>query len=260
MTYKALFLDIDGTILMPDHTYTDLTKEAISRAKEQGIEVFLSTGRPAHEIDELAEALAIDSVIGYNGAYATYHGEVLVNEPMDAETVNAFLDISKTQGNDAVLYMKGKNLFTTLDDPKIKQFIDFFQLQHNDKYNETYNQDILGMTLLKMDDIELDPFKINPNIHLSPVHLEGIEHSYDLIRQTVNKGQAVKVLLDKLQISKEQAIAFGDGMNDKEMLQAVGHGFAMENAHPDLFNYATYRTTTVHESGIYHGLKTLGLI
>lgn len=260
MTYKALFLDIDGTILKPDHTYTDLTKEAITKAQQQDIEVFLATGRPAHEIDDIARDLNINSLIGYNGAYATHHGEVLVNEPMEAERVKDFLNLSKQLGNDIVLYMKGKNLYTSLDNPSTKYFIDFFQIKHNDKFDEKYIHDILSMTLLNMDSIKPHHFNIDPNIHLSPVHLKGLEHSYDVIRKNVNKGEAINVLLNKLQISKNEAIAFGDGMNDKEMLQAVGHGVAMGNAHADLFDYAKYRTTTVDESGIHAGLKKLGVI
>ena len=98
------------------------------------------------------------------------------------------------------------------------------------------------------------------NIHLSQVNVEGNKHAYDIIRNNVNKGEAVSKVLQRLGIKKEQSIAFGDGMNDKEMLQAVGEGFAMANAHPNLFDYANHRTTSVSDSGIFNGLKTLGLV
>ncbi|HLR51692.1 MAG TPA: HAD family hydrolase [Candidatus Avamphibacillus sp.] len=260
MTYKALFLDIDGTILKPDHTYTDLTKEAIMSAKNQGIAVFLATGRPAHEIANLAEDLGIDSLIGYNGAYATYRGEILVNETMKPDIVKRYLQITKEQGNEMVLYTNKNNLYTTLDHSIVNDFIDLFQLKQNERFDEKYINDILSITLLDMDSVNPKHFNIDSNIHLSPVHLKGAEHSYDVIRKNVNKGEAIKVLLNKLNISSNEAIAFGDGMNDKEMLQVVGHGFAMGNAHTDLFEYARYRTTTVHESGIYNGLRKLGLV
>lgn len=260
MTYKALFLDIDGTILMPDHTYTDLTKEAITKAKQQGIEVFLATGRATHEIEDLAQDLDVDSLIGYNGAYAIYQGEVVVNEPMEPQMVNEFVNLSQEHGNEIALFTNGKNLYSSLDHPTIKYFINFFQLQHNEQFDEKYNEDILSMTLLNMDSVEPQHFQIDPNIHLAPVHLKGLEHSYDVIRKNVNKGMAISAILDKLQISKDEAIAFGDGMNDKEMLQAVGHGFAMGNAHANLFEYAAHRTTTVDKSGVHEGLKKLGIV
>ncbi|GAE44687.1 hydrolase [Mesobacillus boroniphilus JCM 21738] len=68
--YKILFLDIDGTILRPDDTIEDSTKTAINEMKRQNIEVVLATGRPLHEISDLAEELQITSFIGYNGALA----------------------------------------------------------------------------------------------------------------------------------------------------------------------------------------------
>ncbi|MGF7013088.1 HAD superfamily hydrolase (TIGR01484 family) [Ornithinibacillus bavariensis] len=61
MTYKILFLDIDGTILNPDHTYHPKTKEAIEQVRSQGIEVFLATGRPENELKEIADELNIES-------------------------------------------------------------------------------------------------------------------------------------------------------------------------------------------------------
>ena len=54
MNYKIVFLDIDGTILMPDHKYASSTKDAIAQLKDQGVEVFIATGRPLHEVKELA--------------------------------------------------------------------------------------------------------------------------------------------------------------------------------------------------------------
>src|SRR5690625_4568424 len=75
MDYKSVFLDIDGTILKPDHTFTNSTKNAIHQMRTKGIEVFLATGRPLHELDELANQLDVHSFIGYNGAYATHNDQ-----------------------------------------------------------------------------------------------------------------------------------------------------------------------------------------
>jgi hydroxymethylpyrimidine pyrophosphatase-like HAD family hydrolase len=70
----------------------------------------------------------------------------------------------------------------------------------------------------------------------------------------------IQFVLNHLGIHKENAIAFGDGMNDKEMLMNVGEGFAMGNGHPELFKYAKYKTTSVTDSGVYNGLKLLGIL
>ena len=80
-----------------------------------------------------------------------------------------------------------------------------------------------------------------------------------MIRNNEQRGSRKKSA-STVQIIKEQSIAFGDGMNDKEMLEVVGERFAMGNAHPELFQYAKYNTTAVTDSGIFNGLKKLGLV
>jgi len=261
MDYKVLFLDIDGTILKPDHTYSESTKEAISQLLEQGIEVFIATGRPLHEIMELAKELHIQSFIGQNGALAVYQGKTVVDEPLSREHVERFLEIAKENKHELILFTNEKNYLTSLDHPKVKGFLEAFQMKENHLFTEEVIEHILGLTVLNIEDSsQTSLYEFDETIRLSQVNVEGNKHAYDMIRTNVNKGEAVKRLLHHLQIPKEQAIAFGDGMNDKEMLQAVGESFAMENANPELFQYAKHKTTSVMDSGIYHGLQKLGLV
>ncbi|AXI10121.1 Cof-type HAD-IIB family hydrolase [Oceanobacillus zhaokaii] len=260
MVYKALFLDIDGTILKPDHTYTESTKDAIRQVKDQGVEVFLATGRPIHEISELAAELTIDSFIGYNGAYALYQKETIVDEPIDAAVIDKFVEIAKENNHEFVMYTNGGNYFSNLDSPIVKLFTEAFQMEHNETYTRAVNHQILGVTVMNVEASQPSLYEFDPAFHLSQVNVKGVENSYDIIRDTVNKGEAITKLLHRINVAKEEAIAFGDGMNDKEMLRAVGEGFAMANAHPDLFQYAKHRTTSVTDSGIYNGLKELGLV
>ncbi len=260
MKYKLLFLDIDGTVLKPDHTYTDSTKDAISMLQHQGVEVFFATGRPLHEIAELAASLNVTSQIGYNGAFALHQNKAVVDEPMKQEIIDQLLVTAEKQGHEVVLYTSGKNHFTSLDSPVVTRFIDTFQLKHNALFNHEVSGEVLGATIMNISPDETAYYQLGDHIHLSQVNVEGVENSYDVIRQNVNKGTAIKHVCDMLGIKKEETIAFGDGMNDKEMLQAAGEGFAMGNAHPDLFAYAKHTTTSVAESGIYNGLKQLGLV
>jgi len=260
MSHKVLFLDIDGTILKPDHTYTESTKEAIKQVKEQGIEVFICTGRPIIEIKDLAKELTIDSIIGYNGAYAIYQEQTIIDEPMDEKLVKELLNTAKKNNNEMVLYTKERNYFTSLDSPNVEKFNRMFQLRKNALYTDEVADQIIGITALEVNTSQVSHYQIDENIRMSQVNIEGAKSAYDIIRKNVNKGEAVTKILKRLNLSKEQAIAFGDGLNDKEMLQAVGDGFAMGNANPELFEIAKHRTTSVTDSGIFNGLKKIGLV
>lgn len=260
MTYKVLFLDIDGTILKSDHSYTELTKQAIRDVKKQGVDVFLATGRPLHEIDQLADELDVHSYIGYNGAFAVHQNQTILNETMDHNVVKKILDIANEHNHELVLYTRSRNYFTTLTRPIVTNFINTFQLKKNEMLTPDVMDQILGATVMNLDASQPSLYELDANINLSPVNIPGVEGSFDIIRETVNKGLAVEKVFNLLNIKRDEAIAFGDGMNDKEMLKMVGNGFAMGNAHPDLFEYAKHRTSTVTDDGIFNGLKQLGLV
>lgn len=258
--YKILFLDIDGTVLRPDHTIEETTRVAIKEMKKQNMEVVLATGRPLHELSDLAEELQITSFIGYNGALGIYEGDIIFAEPMKPEDVSYILDVSSANGHEVVCYTNSKNYFTSLEPEAVQAFQKQFHLRQNDLLTEDVMEEVLGMTIITAGNNGDSLYQINGGIHLSQVNVEGMQHCFDVIRDHVNKGIGVKFLLNKLGIKSEESIAFGDGMNDKEMLSYVGEGFAMGNAHPDLFPHAKHKTTSVTNSGIYNGLKSLGLI
>nr|WP_084040890.1 Cof-type HAD-IIB family hydrolase [Gracilibacillus boraciitolerans] len=259
--YQTLFLDIDGTILKQDHTIENTTKLAVKQAQEKGIEVFLATGRPLHEVYDIAEELQINSFVGYNGAYALYQDKTVVNEPISASIIDHFLQIAKDNGHEMILYTDQFNLLTSTTNSTVKYFVDYFGFKDYQLYNNQFRDKILGITIMNVKPHEPVLYDLkNEEIYFSQVNVKGLEHCYDVIRENVNKGQAIKEILERLDISADMAIAFGDGMNDKQMLEFVGDSFAMGNASPEVFQYAKHRTTSVEDSGIYNGLKQLGII
>ncbi|WLV24064.1 HAD family hydrolase [Aciduricibacillus chroicocephali] len=259
--YKVLFLDIDGTILKPDYSYDSSTKEAIAKAKANGVEVFLATGKPFYEIKSLATELNITSFISFNGAYATMNGKELFKRPFKKELVEHYLRLANENGHEIGLYTDHRSEYTDLYASSVQKFTKALHMTENAQLNPNDIPPALGVTLMGVNtEEELEPYLIDPSVRLSQVNVYGTEDCYDLIRQDVNKGIGVEHVLKELGLNKDQAIAFGDGMNDKEMLQAVGHSFAMANANPELFQYAKYKTTSVEDSGIAKGLEKLGVI
>lgn len=108
MTYKLLFLDIDGTILTPDDQIQESTKRAVAAVQKQGVEVFLATGRPLHEISHIGKELNVQSFIGYNGAFTVYRGREILKEPMNPDIVQNFVHTAKHHGHELVMYTREK--------------------------------------------------------------------------------------------------------------------------------------------------------
>ena len=82
----------------------------------------------------------------------------------------------------------------------------------------------------------------------------------DIIPSSGGKGAGIQKVLAYYGLTPEDAMAFGDGNNDIEMFQAVGHSVAMGNASADLKAIAREVRGTCAEEGIYHYYLEKGLI
>lgn len=86
------------------------------------------------------------------------------------------------------------------------------------------------------------------------------EYAYDILPQGASKAVGILKLLETLGINNTNCFAFGDGLNDLEMLATVGTGIAMGNAVPEAKAAADIITTSSSDNGISNGLKMVGLL
>lgn len=257
--YKALFLDIDGTILDTKHEIPKSTKEAVYQLQEQGFHVVIATGRPAHDTTPIADELNINSYISFCGGYGVLKGEELFQKPFEEQTVDFLISNSQLFSHDLLLSNIEQNLASNLHSPLFYSYTNEFGMHYAPLDSKNPPKVILGGTLLleKAEEIELYQF---PKYFTYTKGNSNDIHAYEITLPSVNKGSAVKEFIEKLGIHREQTIAFGDGLNDKEMLSFVGVGVAMGNGHRDLHQYANFTTTSVDDDGIWNGLVKLGLV
>jgi hydroxymethylpyrimidine pyrophosphatase-like HAD family hydrolase len=77
----------------------------------------------------------------------------------------------------------------------------------------------------------------------------------DLSHKLANKGKALNLVQDRFGITKEQTMAFGDYLNDVEMMMEAHYSFSMDNAHPEVKKVARFSTRSNDEDGV---LEVLG--
>lgn len=77
----------------------------------------------------------------------------------------------------------------------------------------------------------------------------------DIMRSDVNKGIAIEFLQQRLGLTPDQCMAFGDYPNDLEMIRQVGFSYGMANGHPDLLAAAKYRAPSNEEDGVMRVLR-----
>ena len=99
-----------------------------------------------------------------------------------------------------------------------------------------------------------------PNYHFI-VHEMFSQHSIngEIIKKGMDKGLAIKKVVETLHMKMEDTIAFGDSMNDYEMLQVCNYGVAMKNACQELKARADNICESVENDGVYYEMERLGL-
>ena len=79
----------------------------------------------------------------------------------------------------------------------------------------------------------------------------------DIMAATAGKGRAMAALAEEMGVGKHEILAFGDYLNDYELLQAAGTAYAMENAHPDIKAIAHHIAPSNTEAGVVTVLRDL---
>jgi Cof subfamily protein (haloacid dehalogenase superfamily) len=258
MTQQIIFFDIDGTLLDHDKQLPPSTKEAIQALKENGHEVAIATGRAPFMFADLRKELDIQTFVSYNGQYVVLKGEVIHTNPLDKQALQSLTDMAVLH-NHPIVYMDHEDMkanvphhdyiVESIDTLKIKNFPtldpDYF------KEREIYQS--LLFCQEKEEQFYEQEFKQFDFIRWHPV-------SVDVIPAGGSKAKGIEKVIEKLGVQPESVFAFGDGLNDIEMLKAVRNSVAMGNAHDLAKKAARYVTKSVDQDGIVHGLRMVGLL
>lgn len=258
MTEKIIFFDIDGTLLDYEKKLPQYTKEAIRALKEKGYEVAIATGRAPFMFADLRRELDIQTYVSYNGQYVVLNNEVIYTNPLNIDALYSLTDVAISNGH-PIVYMDHEDMKANVSHHNdIIESIKTLKITkfptHDPHYfeeRETYQS--LLFCKEKEELLYQEEFKQFDFVRWHPV-------SVDVVPAGGSKAKGIEKITEKLGIRKESVFAFGDGLNDIEMLKAIYNSVAMGNAHDEAKKAARYMTKAVDEDGILYGLRLLGLL
>ncbi|WP_141501200.1 Cof-type HAD-IIB family hydrolase [Paenibacillus luteus] len=257
MTKKLLFFDIDGTLVDHDKKIPASTKESIAELKKAGHEVVIATGRGPFMLKPVSEALQIDSYVSFNGSYVVYKGEVIYSHPIDAERLNELAQITITNKHPLVYMTPDGMRSNTLQTAYTEDADEPLKLRLPPLEPDYHIGKDIYQCLLYCKEEDEGYYKANfSEFGYNRWHLYGS----DILPPGGSKAKGIQALIERTGVSHEDIYAFGDGLNDLEMLQYVYHSVAMGNSPDIVKQMARYVTKDVSEDGIRHGLKMLGLL
>lgn len=280
--YKFVAIDLDGTLLNSYGEVTKDTKEALLKAKSQGVEIVLSSGRPISSTESLAKELGVDNyLISGNGAavYDIKNQKLIWDRFLSKEQV---LNIAKLCEENSFFY----NVYT--EDEVIANSLNYNVLfyhkenlkkieekrthinvvQNIAKYIEDSGKDkFLKITVCDESQFifnsimkrlkAIDGIDVLETEYMSRKKIKSgtedvnIQYYYtEVTNKNVNKWSAIEFLLNKMNINKEEVVAIGDNMNDIEMIQNAGLGIVMGNSNPKMKEIADEIVSDNNSEGV----------
>ncbi len=259
---KLVASDLDGTLLPPHSGVPEETFEIIEKLYKKGIIFVPASGRQLHNLKKLfAPVLDKIAIIAENGGLVYRRGEIIYSNPTPAESVSYALGIIRgidglypvLSCTDCAFYEGGNETF---GNTVLRSYSSTQKVAKLD--------DIAGAnTVLKISVWdEYPPCAQHGGIVLPPL-LKGLRtmvSGYDWLDvsvQSANKGVALRALLNALDIDRSECMAFGDHMNDLELLQQSGTAYVTANAFQPLKDIIKNEVPSNAEYGVISKLKEL---
>ncbi|MCU9612259.1 Cof-type HAD-IIB family hydrolase [Caldibacillus lycopersici] len=254
---KIVFLDIDGTILNTKHEIPAATKKAVQQLRENNIYVAIATGRAPFMFPKIREELAVDTYVSYNGQIVVVDNKTIHHFRFPVDMISSLLKMGEENGHPLV-FMSNDGLKSSVEyDERIITSMQSLEFSHPQFQSNYYMNHPISQILLFCKEGEEERYeKAFPMCKFIRWH----EYAVDVIPATGSKAEGIDKIINKLGFTINDTYAFGDGLNDIEMLTSVGTGIAMGNADPQVKKYANLVTSHVDEDGLYFGCKELGLI
>lgn len=259
---KAVFFDIDGTLWDEKMRVPESTATAIHKLRENGTYAFICSGRSraAIQAKTLLSDIGFDGILAACGTYFEYRGEVVYERTLSKEELLELTDCFKRQNQPLILEGK-KHLYGDMDDfsdnPYILNlkkslgdgFVSF--TEHAGRYDANK-----ATSYFRGGDLEQVKKELS-------AHFDLIFHTtqvFEIVPKGCSKASGIRRVCEYLNVAHEDTYAFGDSVNDIEMLSYVQHGIAMGNGTDVAKDAADYITAPLWEDGIWEGLRHFSLI
>ncbi len=266
---KIIFLDVDGTLVDITQNTAESSKEAVRKARENGHFVVLCTGRTHATIYPWLLEVGFDGIVASSGANVYWQGQELNSNFLEKEDLKKVSEVLEKY-NAIYAFQGDKGRFTNQENAdrmydffiklKMNDIIEQFPVHVMEKPFEAHGIES-GIYMQATAPVDIIQQEVGYNIRVT-----GASFGHDQIfcgeitAQNLHKASGMKVLIDHIGMNQKDVVAFGDGLNDLEMIEFANVGVAMGNAVSQLKDIADMVTDDINDNGLYNGFKKLKLI
>jgi Cof subfamily protein (haloacid dehalogenase superfamily) len=265
-SYKAIFCDVDGTLLNNEHRMLDSTIDAIRQLNGKGIKFVIVTARGPSGIYPIFRRYSfVCPMVCYSGALILdEEGNILHSNGFLKETARAIISFIEQNKFDCTWNIYSMNSWIVKDrnDQRVKREERIVEAEAQEGTLSNLPQ---GATIGKIlcmcnpdKTMEIESALKEKFPCLSIMRSSDI--LIEIMNKGINKGDSVRFLCDNWGISVEETVGFGDNYNDIDMLNTVSVPYLMDNAPRELKSKFSNITSSNQSDGIYQGLRKLELV
>lgn len=263
--YKVIATDLDGTLLNSDHQLDPFTVATVRRLAGDGVHFVIATGRHYCDVAGIRDMLGIRPyLVTSNGARVHAPDDTMIHaRNLSSEAVRRLVKPAIVGAHGRVIV----NLFADdawLIDRDAPELLAFHQ-------DSGFRYEVVDMCAHDGADIakvlyigeQADLAQIAVNLEREFGDALYVTYSLpdclEVMTSNVSKGRALKFVLARLGADASKCVAFGDNMNDIDLLETAGYPFMMNNANPDLIARLPHvpRIGNNFEAGVAHHLRKL---
>ena len=256
--WKAVFSDIDGTLLCSDHTMSQTTRETLEACIRAGIHVTLASSRSPQGIETVRGSCGLRTAVI---AFGDEQGDKVLERGLSVAQATAVVSYLEQSHLDASwnVFTPARWIVASRRDPRIAHEEEVVKVTAQEGTTAELADDAcVGKVLLMCEAGQSQPLARQlsaafPQLSVctsSPILVE-------VNAMGVSKADALRALCAHWGIGTEDTLALGDGDNDLEMLRAAGLGVAMGNASAEVRRAAGFVTEDNDHDGAAHALQAL---
>lgn len=269
---KAVFIDLDGTLLYRIDAVSERNIQAVQRIRERGVMTIIASGRPAYEINFAVDATGADSyLIAMNGltVYDNYRNRTLLYQAYmqnkaSEQIISYLLEqhvFFEAYIGERACYQAGTEAFlwkSGIAENEVKFFLKTAQPVENLLAHVRENKIHVNKFFFVESRTERIPSMRAVLNQITGVQtLASSDCFVEVLPEGADKRHAVHAVRTALGLTPDQIMVIGDSENDIGMFDEAGTAVAMGNAFPQLKSIADYIAPTNEMDGVAWALETL---
>ncbi|WP_099331907.1 HAD family hydrolase [Actinomyces minihominis] len=253
--------DLDRTLLLEGGQIPPGLSDYVRRLNEEGIVFVPASGRPLATLKAMFNWPEADlAFISDNGAVVAHGGEILYHSVLSPEHYLAMVEstLRDTDGAPVLCGLERTYIHESFRADAESFEVYFKNIVYIDDFTAIDEDAVKYSVYFKREDArEAMEECFQPSFGGELAVTLGGPPWVDIMNRGISKGHGIEILGEKLGIDPSQMMAFGDTFNDVEMLQAVGHSYAVANAEQEIKDLANHLTASNEEFGVYRVLDDL---